>query len=57
MVTAWTCCFVYCLTWFVEIDIDPHDEEIMMFVLIPTVILMLIAIEIIFLWRKMKYTN
>ena len=61
--SAWLFCLIYCLRWFAMLHGSlgvsgqtrqsgaPYDEEVVMIVLIPTVILFLIAIEVVFLWR------
>lgn len=64
---AWVFCLVYCLTWFAVLNGNfgvagaprqpgaPYDEEVVMFVLIPTAMLLLISIEVVFLWRTMMH--
>jgi hypothetical protein len=64
---AWVLCLVYCLTWFAVLNGNfgvagksrqpgsPYDEEVVMFVFIPTAMLLLIAIEVVFLWRTMMH--
>ena len=63
---AWILCFAYCLIWFVILkgqfgvggqDRDPgepYDEEIVMFVFIPTAALLLVAIQLTYLWKTWK---
>jgi hypothetical protein len=65
--TAWLFCLVYCLRWFSMLHGSfgvagqtrqpgaPYDEEVVMFVFIPTAMLFLIAIEVVFLWRTVMH--
>jgi uncharacterized membrane protein len=64
---AWVLCLVYCLTCFATLNGNfgvagesrqpgsPYDEEVVMFVFIPTAMLFLIAIEVVFLWHSMMH--
>ena len=63
---AWILSFAYCLIWFVTLKGqfgvggqdrgpgEPYDEEIVMFVFIPTAALLLVAIQLTYLWTKWK---
>ena len=56
--SAWILCLVYCLRALILSNISfgaPYDEEVVMFVFIPTAMLLLIAIEVAFLWRTMMH--
>lgn len=64
---AWLFCLVYCSRWFSMLHGNfgvagqtrqsgaPYDEEVVMFVFIPTAMLLLIAIEVVFLWRTLTH--
>lgn len=66
---AWLFCLAYCLTWLAMLNGsfgvagvqrqpgDPYDEEVVMFVFVPTAMLLLVAIEVVFLWRTRKRRN
>ncbi|MEM7391847.1 MAG: hypothetical protein AAF492_05815, partial [Verrucomicrobiota bacterium] len=60
---AWVLGLVYCSTWFIKLNGRfgvagkpgrPFDEEVVMFVFIPTAILFLMAIQIVFLRKKIQ---
>jgi hypothetical protein len=63
---AWILCFAYCLIWFINLKGqfgvggqdrepgDPFDEELVMFVFIPTAALFLVAIQLTYLWKQWR---
>jgi hypothetical protein len=63
---AWILCLVYCLIWFIRLKgkfgvggqdrepSDPFDEELVMFVFIPTAALFLVAIQLTYLWKQWR---
>ncbi|MFK7850551.1 MAG: hypothetical protein AB8D78_06190 [Akkermansiaceae bacterium] len=63
---AWGFCLIYCIVGFFMVGGlggesnfrqpgGAFDEEVVMFLFIPTAILLLVAVEFVFLWRRWKY--
>lgn len=67
--TAWLLGLAYCARWYWMLHGSfgvagqarqpgaPYDEEVVMLVFIPTAILVLVAIQIVFLWRTVIHSS